>query len=259
MFRFGPVAAVALFAAVTLDRYGDNSSVGVVGIVAVHAATTTGAAAWSATVGRRRLGRPLQWPLFLLHVLITIVLFAIAAAALSLEDALRGLVPKPEDIAAEMWGGALAAVGAVYLLGVVSDRKEKAESVMARSRAAIPQHLRRAAERSARRNEIDPLILMAILIYENAQRPPWFRRLERIKGLVIRSGTYGIAQVYAPEPIDDEKSIEFAAEKLRGLRMPSMDDDGPLLEQTFRDIGLRYNGDSSYGKVIEQLYSGLLG
>jgi len=76
---------------------------------------------------------------------------------------------------------------------------------------------------ASERYKIDEAITLAVMVVENAQRPPWARRLERAKGRVIKKGTYGIMQVTSERPVSDSESIEIACrDHLRGMRIPTM-------------------------------------
>ena len=138
LFRFGPVGAVTLFAAVTLDRYGEDPKAAILGIVLLHTSTTTVRTAWSATVTRKRRHEAVQWPLFLLHGVTTLGLVLVGLGAIASRRAFQGLIPEPKELAAEIWGALLAAVGAVFLLGVVDNRRRTKEAVLARSISLDP-------------------------------------------------------------------------------------------------------------------------
>lgn len=254
-FRLGPVFLVSLFIACTLDRYNDDPSWSVAGAVALHLLTTSG------RVIQEQLqalfaNRVVRWPVVVLAVFVAAGSACSATLALLFRAPLSGLIPRPADLAAEVWGGAVAAVGAFYVLGLAKSGRSAAEDALSSARHDIPRELWCKAEDTAALYGVDVGLLKAVMTLENAQRPRWFRRLERIKGVIIKRGTYGIMQIYSSVPISDEDSIDKMADRLVGREVPN-DDEGGERQQFFRSLALELNGRSSYGDDLCSLYQEL--
>ena len=76
------------------------------------------------------------------------------------------------------------------------------------------------ARESAAREGLDPDLVETVILIEAIQRPRWFRRLEFMKGIIFRKGTYGIMQVQSPRPIRDRTSIDKALQTHRAAFKP---------------------------------------
>lgn len=253
IFRLGPVFLVSLFVASTLERYGDDPHLSVVGLVVLHVTATSG----RVVIGQMRAllaHRVVKWPLVILAALVTLGSAGAGMLATILRSELDGLIPAPSDLASEIWGGTIAAVGAVYLLRVVQDRSSGAQQALVHARKEIPPKLWLAAEQAGLSTRCDPVLLEAVMVLENAQRPRWFRRLERIKGHIVKPGTYGIMQTYSPSPISDQESISLMSKRLATLTVPGYDhpEDRNLF---FRSLAIALNGDPRYGEDLESLYN----
>lgn len=106
---------------------------------------------------------------------------------------------------------------------------------------------------ASERSGADAVLVLAVMVVENLQRPAWFRALEQIKGRVLKKGTYGVMQVWAAEPISDEMSIDQAAEILSAYS-DLCDERGYPRPDTFRALGVSYNGSQSYGDLVFTAY-----
>jgi len=246
---------VALFIACTLVRYGEEPYPSVAAMVIIHLGGTSGRAVLEQLQALRG-GRIVRWPLVILAILVAIGCAGAGALALLLQSSLSGMIPRPADLAAEVWGGALAAVGAVYLLGLAQSRQSSVDHALDNAKGDIAPALWLRVEEAAAASGCDVSLLGAVMVLENAQRPQWFRRLERVKGRLIKAGTYGIMQAYSLHPISDEASIDKIAERLSARRVPSHDEDKSRLE-FFRSLALELNGRTAYGDDLASLYSRL--
>jgi hypothetical protein len=105
------------------------------------------------------------------------------------------------------------------------------------------------------------MLLHAIMIVENVQRPPWFRALERLKGHVFPRGTYGILQAEADRPLTDQESIDVCAStRLKGVIVPLIVPTSPGASATFDyqkvvAVASDYNPDAGYATDVASVYS----
>jgi hypothetical protein len=103
------------------------------------------------------------------------------------------------------------------------------------------------------------------MIVENLQRPKWFRRLETLKGSVLKAGTYGIMQVRSDDPLTDEESVGKAvAERLKGLHVRELAydyEDGS--SQSYPDsdhvkeIAMAYNPSEAFAALVVDAFTTL--
>lgn len=123
-----------------------------------------------------------------------------------------GLIPAPRDLTVSLWTAAFAAIGAVALRDILSQEHEEGGLLLDEAREAVGVCLWRYTAQMAESHGSDVNLMHAIVGAEAIQRPGWFRRIERVKGRVFPSGTYGVAQVYANHPISDRASIDKLCE-----------------------------------------------
>ena len=96
------------------------------------------------------------------------------------------------------------------------------------------------------------------MITESIQRPKWFRRLERILGLIYRRGTYGIMQVRNDRPIGDKQSIDIAIRNHLNESGNIVDSEGnydfELLEQYIRAYNPSIAFINQASQIAKELY-----
>lgn len=249
-FRFLPVYLACLFAAVTLARLGESPIAGAVGIAALHAATTSGRALFSLWRGHESRRKA---PLALVHIAVALGVACAALAAIVTRRALRALVPPVDELSTGLWTAVVAAVLGAYIVHL-SRRTDDFTVSMSKSRHSISGKLWEKARADAVRHQADPELVHAIMLIENIQRPRWFRRLERLKGVFFRAGTYGIMQVQSSHPISDEESVErCVSERLNGVQVP-LDDYGYPDGDFVRTVALRFNPEVVYADSVVQAY-----
>jgi hypothetical protein len=100
-------------------------------------------------------------------------------------------------------------------------------------------------------------VLYAVLIYENMNRPPLFRKFENI---IVKLGktplTVGIAQVKSDKPLSDAESIEKAARILSGSASTDIDfGSGYIDMQHLEGLLENYNTSALYAESIAEIMS----
>lgn len=268
-YRTLPYFVVCLFIAVTLSRQGVNALPATIATPLLH---TVPLFLVSLIADRRKRGTPPG------HVALRVAVVALSVLAGYLaylsRNTLDGLVPPLSDLTTAVWTGLFAAVIGAALLEMSAIAALEPRKMVAGARAHINADLFDLARHTAARYSAEPLLVEAIMIVEDAQRPGWVRWLERVRGKVQPSGSYGVMQVRASSPLTDAESIEVACrdflkgaaiqvnysslEQAEGLRDPLA---YPWVEKHSLAAALhRYNGTSDYvelvGAVIDELLSG---
>lgn len=259
LFRAAPVFLVLVFVKVSVDRAGSNGTSAAVLVGLIHTGLTHG----TALIGlfsRRATADPYRNPLIVLNVCVAALVAATTLAAIMLADQMRPIIPPLDAVASDLWTAVGAAVLGAYLAKVVTAKAQAGGQVSARSHRTIPRTLWELARSEAVANGTDPELVLAIMVAENLQRPPWFRRLERIKGWFWPEGTYGVMQVHSERPISDEESIRLAVSgRLKGLRIPmSLYGDQAFVDhKALRHVIMQYNPDPRYADTVSQIVSEL--
>lgn len=253
-FRAVPVFATAVFVGVSVDRMGSTGWVSIVLLLVIHFGMTSG----RAVLGLRRSprGERKYAALLALQTAAALMLAVVGFGAVLARGRLATLVPGVDEVVAGLWTAVAAGVLGAYLIAIANARQDSSLSQEAASRARIPSELWRVAKEEALRNDGDQYLVQAIMVAENLQRPRWFRKLERAKGLVWKAGTYGIMQVESPRPLSDVESIEAAARGvLAGVVVPT-DPEGrwPDIDWLRGFVIERYNADRSLAEQVVNLY-----
>lgn len=132
--------------------------------------------------------------------------------SLLLRNEFSPFVPSPSEMIQVLWTGAFAAIGLAIATRVI-DRGDgvMTDELISNSIKEVEQKFERNIEHAATLHGVDAVLLTAIAVTENIQRPAWFRRLENFTAHVRRVGTYGLMQVSSTDALSDEESITFSA------------------------------------------------
>lgn len=236
----------------SLARAGDPATLGALLVGAAHAVLSAG----RAVLRDLRLPGPIRWPrtpLILLHAVIFVLATGVAYCAAVSAPHFESLVPSLHEVTITLWTAVIAAVGGAYVLQLSRGRTNDSMELARRSARKIPSRLVPLAVDLSGAHGADPQLVTATMIAENLQRPPWFRSVERIKGLVLRAGTYGIMQVSHDRPISDEESLRIAVEtRLRGVTVKGPD--GNVDYGALNTFARSWNGDSTFPQLIWACY-----
>lgn len=201
IFRFAPPGLLFAAASVTAERASLSPWVAVASALVVHSIGLVRGVNRSIRLRRYRLGLGRIVILCLLGVLAILVVLA--------RGSLAPLIPSPQELVANFWAGALAAVGAVYLQRVALVKRDPISIAKASTRK-IDYELIRKVRREAAAAGVDEVLALVFLVAEDIQRPRWYRWLERtFPG--GRHRTTGIMQQEGART--DNESIEFAISK----------------------------------------------
>lgn len=213
LFRTVPVLVAALLAVVMSNRQGGNGNISALIFAAVHYATTHGRALVLLIFRRSTSQR--QVSLLFYHLLMLFVIGSVSAAALWLSRWAEFLVPPPREFVYALWTAVFVSIIAAVArrAGTFGNAYYPNVETIIRD---VGQRQWDAVDSIAAQNDCDPIFMRAVIAAECIQRPRWVRALERAKGVLIRRGTYGVAQVTAGAPVSDLDSIRALARSYRG-------------------------------------------
>lgn len=253
LFRGGPVFLIALFIAVLLERYGGFPWSGATLLIIIYLAFTTVKAIWE-TVGHPR---PPHWTVLVLyHLTAALVVILAVLFATALRKPLEGFIPPTKDLLIALWAGLFAGIFAATARTLLSAPKLSKVEIIEQLRAdAGSDTWNYISEVSNTDSELRDL-LRALVLAEVQQRPRWFRRLERVKGIFYGPGTYGVAQVSSPKPINDQKSIELLAKRFSTYSIPKHYGEYPDYQKLRKDL-LAHNPDGTHADRIIEFYQAL--
>lgn len=209
------------------------------------------------------VGAVLKEPLFVLRRPRLIILHGTGVAitglaifgAHFLASVATPVMPTPRELIVSAWQAlfvALAIGGTKFILTTLKPQGSPTEPL-----EALPPQLKKAASIASHKHDCDAAFLMALILEENLQRPPWMRKLERITPIGRRNGTYGIAQVPGPPNMSDEESIEILATRYAGFH-PSWRNwsiNRPELEFQIE----QHNHDPEFIQRVAETYEAILG
>ena len=255
-FRLGPVFIITLFGSVNLERSGYYVWLFAALLILLHGGTTVGKANYKLIRSKRR---PIRfWPLLILYMIVFCAVVATIILAVCLRNLLEPLVPDVKEIIPEIWGALFVGILAAMFYVATSNRIVHSNNIVAKQRERIGQSLLDYARLEAKKAQCDPILLEAIMITESIQRPKWFRRLERILGLIYRRGTYGIMQVRNDRPIGDKQSIDIAIRNHLNESGNIVDSEGnydfELLEQYIRAYNPSIAFINQASQIAKELY-----
>lgn len=182
---------------------------------------------------------------FLSQAIISILL-SLALYKGYIENNIDNLVKFPEDIVAELW---IITFG--FVIGVINNIKDKSyDFPTSIANYTQKQYLYLKAKfdnllKSLGKKEQN--IILAIMIYENFQRPKFVRIIENTLHSLNKASSTGIMQIQDTKKIfSDENSVSFVIQKLRKLS-----EENRTLEYLVRNI---YNQTDEYLDEVSHIY-----
>lgn len=246
LFRGGPVFLIALFVTVLVDRYGGYPWIGAFLLIAIYLAFTTFKAVWETV----RHPRPPHWAVLVFyHFVSAITVGIVVLFATTLRQPLENFIPPTKDLLISVWAGLFATAFAAVARTILSPAKLSEAEIIEQLQTDIGKDTWDYVSKVSTDNSE---ILRAIILAEVQQRPRWFRRLERVKGVFHGPGTYGVAQVAAPKPISDRESIESLGERFSTYSVPKTD--GYPDYCRLREDLLAHNPDGPHADRIIDFY-----
>ena len=255
LFRFGPVVLLGMFFSRQLADLGWPAWPFVSTAVAVHASLSSLRAVWRLV--RYRVAGERSAPLIVLHLTTVVAVAACLIGTAMLREHYSSWVPDFEAIRDAIWAGLIASLLAfAFIHWTRASESSLADVVMAQRQRVGPELIWYARQLAMERN-LDPDLVETTILTESIQRPRWFRRLERMKGIVFRKGTYGIMQVWSPRPIGDRRSIDRALEMHAVAFELSVD--GTTESRLMRERLRSYNGSRAFLDLAEEVHGEVTG
>lgn len=247
MFRAGPVFLCATFVGVTAERWGDSALIAIVLMLLAHLATTYGLGIYRAVRARRLETRIASFWIASAALAATAALVAVPLTRL-----LEPLVPPPAEMVAALWTGIFASAIAVAALRSLGGDPVDLQSLVERSAAELPVDLEAYVRSKCDEFEADFLLVKAVMLIENLQRPGWVRKLERLKGRLHKPGSYGVMQVTTDKPVSDRESIDIAVSGFfAGSKAPA-EESWWERDQRLRPIVVNYNSNPIFVDMVMQ-------
>lgn len=250
LFRFGPVVLLGVFFSRQLADLGWPTWPFVVTAVAVHASLTSLRAVWRLV--RYRVAGERSVPLIVLHLTTVVAIAACLIGTAMLREHLSSWVPDFETIRDAIWAGLIASLLAFAFIRWTRASESNIADVVMAQRQRVGPELIWYARQLARERNLDPDLVETTILTESIQRPRWFRRLERLKGIVFRRGTYGIMQVRSSRPIGDRSSIDRALE-VHAVAF-ELSADGTTESTLVRERLRSYNGSRVFLDLAEEVH-----
>lgn len=171
------------------------------------------------------------------------------------------IAPSPSGMVDNLWSSLFVAILVSFYLNVTSmkdlpteeSREELVENLIIQAHANMELEYGDVIDRVVDDYDASPLLLYAIIIYENLNRPAFFRKIENLLVKHFRGElTLGIAQVRSKVPLSDDESIELAAKRhlanTNQLIRQKADWNEIQSDKKIRKILHKYNGDEDYVK-----------
>lgn len=250
LFRFGPVLLVSLFCSRQLDSYDLPDWPFLVAVATAHLGSTSLRAAWRIRRYRRSGGR--NAPLLVLHLVTAAAVVAVLIGGVLLRAHLSYWIPDFESIRDSVWAGLVSSLLTFAFIRSTQTQDNDLIGIIDTQKKRIGPELIDYARESAQRKGLDPDLVETVILTESIQRPRWFRRLEFVKGIVFRKGTYGIMQVQSPRPIGDRKSIDEALRTHSSTFKPQEQDHDASI--SISDQLRSYNGSQEFLDLANEIY-----
>ena len=252
LFRFGPVVVLSLFFSRQLAAMEWPAWPFIAAALVVHIWPTSLRAAWRLV--RYRSAGERSTPLVVLHLMSAAAVGLCLVGAALLRQHLSALVPDVEAVRDGLWTGLVASLLAVGFTHWTRAPERTLSGVVRAQRERVGPELVWHARSLAQDDGLDADLVEAVILAESMQRPRWFRRLERVKGIVLPRGTYGIMQVRAPRPIGDRRSIERALEVHRAVFAVPPERDPESLSESVVERLRGYNGSWQFLDLASEIY-----
>ncbi|OFP38121.1 hypothetical protein HMPREF2990_01580 [Corynebacterium sp. HMSC071B10] len=236
------------------DRADGHVLVGLLSMLTLYIILTTGRAVFDVV----RPPRHSNYLFVIFHhagQICVIILFA--SFGLVMHDLFGSWIPSGEDFAIALVAGSFASIMAIWTKNLMSAAKLPFPTLVSELRKDIGAKqlaFARALSRNYDSSGNLGYLVEAILLAEAQQRPKWFRRIENFTGKIGRTGTYGVAQVSAPAPISDERSIELLIEQLIA-RASFRFDENNFDHAELHKLLLQHNPDPEHvGRIMQYFY-----
>ncbi len=215
-FRILPPILIASLLSTIILRDYTNQQILYLNVVSltVHAIFTNGRAIWNLLFNQKAISIYYnKWFQFVIHILTIIMMFSsgFISGYVSNTGILSSIVPTFQGLIDNIWSTLITAVLAIVLYEIYSNRNRTTiDTILHQSYESIDKEIIEHINQYCQKNSASKRLVKSICIAENIQRPKWIRKLEKVKSLIFRSGSYGIMQVQSDKWISDKESVEKA-------------------------------------------------
>lgn len=182
----------------------------------------------------------------ILHI-ITVLLFlfvGFVSGLVAKTYVVETITPTMQGLVDNLWSSLLVVLLAFYLKQIYSQEGLSEDILFRRSLDNISPSVLHAIDTYSRKKNANLVLVKAVCIAENLQRPKWVRKIEALMGIFKAEGTYGIMQVKSKKNVSDIKSVEIAVSKF--FKNTSGVNDIDKLRATI----LNYNNDDGYVNIV---------
>lgn len=249
LMRFIPMYVVAVLLASLAQPAGGNILLALVSCATLHALLTNFRPKIIRQTFRASRTRPRHLVAFWST---TASIFLATALAVSTWQYWIPVLPKSDELVQAIWTTLFIGLAAIFLrsVGTFEDNMEKR---IQRAKEDLGDNLQKFIQAEAAENDVSVEFVQSIIYTECIQRPSWIRRLERMKGLISKPGTYGVAQVTSSKPISDELSVRILCENHSGYHPISNDADG--YNRTLLSVQLeKHNPDPTFVEQALEIF-----
>lgn len=213
-----PILIASLLSTIILRDYNDVQILYLnITSLTTHAIFTNGRAIWNLMFNQKAISIYYnKWFQFVIHILTITMMFSagLISGYISNSGVLSTIVPTFQGLIDNIWSTLITAVLAIVLYEIYSNRNRTTiDTILHQSYESIDQKIIDHINRLCKENSASTRLVKAICIAENIQRPKWIRRLEKVKSLLFKNGSYGVMQVQSKNWISDKKSVEIAIVK----------------------------------------------
>jgi hypothetical protein len=214
-FRFLPVfMAISLFSGIFMKNYDLQATIYVSLASGVFYGLTTDGLAIFRILTRSKDIRTYfnSWYQVLLHIITILFLIAVGviAGVAAHTPFVSSITPTPQGLVDNVWSSLIVVILAFYFKDILSGQGPSEDLIFGRSLENIPPQVLHAIEKYSAKNNANKILVKAICIAENLQRPPWVRKIESVTRFFRSEGTYGIMQVKSKKQVSDVKSVNIA-------------------------------------------------
>lgn len=217
-FRFFPCFVINTLAVAVLIKSTSIQTAYIAGAISLfaHALITNGRAMFDLITRSKRIKIYFNYSFQILIHFFTIALLVFVGIVSGFASRLiffRVLTPSPQGLVDNIWSALIAVILVEYLRLVYSDKSIGLDEVFDKSLKNISPELLNFIDQACVAHNANPVLVKAICIVENIQRPKWVRTFENFKARLGLTGTYGIMQVRSKKKISDKESVDIAVEE----------------------------------------------
>lgn len=253
LFRCFPTYAVGSLLAITGERLGGNALVALVCMGVPYALVNDGRALW-----RLRRGGAGRGPVLWFYYVFNLVLIAgLVVLSYFTYHWYAAFIPEPDELIFAVWTAVFAAVLATAFQQLLRSPALSVEQKLAAARRDIGEDTWEFVNQAALDANCEPVLIQAIVAAEALQRPRWMRSLERAKGRLVPSGSYGVAQITASHPLSDAQSVQALCQEHAGY-YPARSSMGGVRQTLLEARIEKHNSNPAFVSSVMDFYRHLI-